>query len=435
MSRFTSSETDNSVIHLLNGDFSFPTSLTIGEVINTNQHKWEPAEPMLAYLTENNEEGIREKIPGPTRFLIKPPTYGTQEEYTYGVATGFVGNALENCLTDTVLYPRFGGVNGLEDKIHRARLYNWSTADLQKISKSLPVGSVFNVAMWPDYLSGSVDISGMGTTTNAAEGFIGEGNVPLLSMIKDGYGNYVPLLSNENCTKWFVGSLPTESINSSKWEQLNAVNFREPAGVGEAIRDCRVGNPNAYPIVYVDYAKRTGSSLSGSSFKCDDFRVGKVMYDEDTQRLAQISPNGGVAPYLTRNDTVFYDMVISPTYNQSTNLMTVTVSNNPIEGGGIDAYYTVNLVSVQSNVLVIDATPDPGRIYYLLVLNNTSSIVNISLNTSNIQLTIGAPETALELNPSYAIEFSFYGKTNDASTGIALVTTHSEELKINTQSL
>lgn len=431
MGRFTTNQIENSVIHLLNGDFNFPTSLTIEEVINTNQHKWEPAEPMLAYLTEDNGSGTRKKVSGPTRLLIKPPTYGSQDEYTYG--TNSISNALENCLTDTVLYPRFGGINGLEDQTHMANLYDWSIADLREISSSLPAGSVFTVAMSPNYLEDYVDMSGMTTTDNEDEGFIGNGNVPLLSMIKDGNGNYIPILSNENGTKWFVGDLPTDSMASVKWEQLNAVHFQQSDN--RVFNDLVSSHPNVYPVAYIDYSKRTGSSISNNSFKCDDFRMGNVAYDEDSQRLSQIISNEEITPYLLRNDTAFYDVTIPLAYNSTTSFLSVSLDNYPIGRVGIDTYYTVNLTDEdRSNVLVIEATPDPGRIYYLLVMNTSSATKTVSMDTSNTPSTVGVPENALELNPGYAMEFSFYGNQSEVFADTTLVITHSEELKINTQS-
>ena len=192
-------------------------------------------------------------------------------------------------------------------------------------------------------------------------------------------------------------------------------------------------NSNFVPISCVRYHQRTGCSISNYSFKCDDFLIGNIAYDIYNDRLTQIMTGGETTPYLTGADTGFCTRIADFSYSTG-GAATLNLDNNHNETGCLDSYFVAKLSNSRNDLIVISAQPDFGRIYYLLVMNDTTAIKTISVNTQYSDIlasyVIGAPESPIELNPGYAMEFSFYASDHSSFTDGALVITHSEELKI-----
>lgn len=432
MSRFNNTTTNvinNPPIKLLRGDFTFPnTDLTLNDIVSADAHKWAEGELLLAYQTKVISSSRAKKL-GPTRLLVKPPTYLDEAEYTYG--SDSVKKSLENCLTDTVLYPRFGGITGDEDTTFKVNVWAADLSNVINISDSLPIGSYFNTAL----------VSGAGYYTNPVlgslswedEGFNTPTESPILGLYKVSDTKYFPLLSNPYGTKWYTTTtLVNDTTPIGKWYQINAVSIRDYRSRMDEYNEYSANT--VVPIAFVDTLLQTEGS-SGQHLS-EDYRTDDFIVDSDSQiglnmttgRLGQIV---GVdwCPYQllgegemvsSIGDFVLTEGNTSPTYTLNCTGSSSYTKLYYTEG------YPANIVNI--NVSTVDSGESTG-IHYVLIVNKRSELITVDIEFAG---TFYGPSFPVEISPGCAVEFSFVGTcydTNNIHFDILTVTC-SEELNL-----
>lgn len=428
MSRFNNTTTNiinNPPIKLLRGDFTFPnTDLTLNDIVSADAHKWAEGELLLAYQTEVISSSRAKKL-GPTRLLVKPPTYLDEAEYTYG--SDSVKKSLENCLTDTVLYPRFGGITGDEDTTFKVDVWAADLSNVINISDSLPIGSYFNTAL----------VSGIGYNTNLVlgslswedEGFNTSTESPILGLYKVSDSKYFPLLSNPYGTKWYTTTtLVDDTAPIDKWYQINAVSIRNYRN-----RFFAYTSDTVVPIAFVDTLLQTGGS-SGQhlqeTYRTDDFIVdsdSQIGLNMTTGRLGQVTGGNDWRPYQLLGEG---EMVSSI----GTLVRGDTATTYTLNCTGSSSYtklyhtadYSANIVNI--NVSTVDSGESTG-IHYVLIVNKKSELITVDVEFAG---TFYGPSFPIEISPGCAVEFSFVGTCYD-TTNIhfdVLTVTCSEELNL-----
>lgn len=430
MSRFNNTTTNiinNPPIKLLRGDFTFPnTDLTLNTIVSTDAHKWAEGELLLAYQTEATSSSRAKKL-GPTRLLVKPPTYLDEDEYTYG--SDSVKKSLENCLIDTVLYPRFGGITGDEDTTFKVNVWTSDLSNVINISDSLPIGSYFNIAL----VDGVGDNEGNVTADLSweDEGFKTSTESPILGLYKVSDTKYFPLLSNPYGTKWYTATTLVDGTSRiGKWYQINAVSIRP-------YRDRYTEyTPNTViPIAFVDTLLKTEGS-SGQhleeDYRTDDFIVdgySRIGLNMTTGRLGQIAGGNDWRPYqlLGEGDMIssIGDLALTEENTAATYTLDCTGSNSYTK------LYCGSIIHI--NTLTIDvATVDSGEstgIHYLLIVNEQLDSITVDVEFAG---SFYGPSFPVEISTGCAVEFSFVGTRYDTTNthSDVLTVTCSEELNL-----
>lgn len=427
MSRFNNTTTNiinNPPIKLLRGDFTFPnTDLTLNTIVSTDAHKWAEGELLLAYQTFVTGDTRSKKL-GPTRLLVKPPTYTGEGEYTYN--PNILKNTLECCLLDTVLYPRFGGIVGDEDSTFKVDVWTSDFSNVINISDSLPIGSYFNTAL----------VSGAGYNTNLVfgslswedEGFNTSTESPILGLYKVSDTKYFPLLSNPYGTKWYTSTTLVEGASSiNKWYQINAVSIRP-------YRDRYTEyTPNTViPIAFVDTLLKTEGS-SGQHLE-EDYRTDDFIVDGDSQlglnittgRLGQVTGGNDWRPYQLLGEG---EMVSSIGTLVRGNTATTYTLNCTGSGSYTKLYYTTDYPAniLDINVSTVDSGESTG-IHYVLIVNKKSELITVDVEYAG---SFYGPSFPVGISAGCAVEFSFVGTCADHNAyNDVLTVTCSEELNL-----
>lgn len=428
MSRFNNTTTNiinNPPIKLLRGDFTFPnTDLTLDNIVSTDAHKWAEGELLLAYQTEATSSSRAKKL-GPTRLLVKPPTYLDEAEYTYG--SDSVKKSLENCLIDTVLYPRFGGITGDEDDTFKVDVWTSDLSNVINISDSLPIGSYFNIAL----VDGVGDNEGNVTDDLSweDEGFNTSTESPILGLYKVSDTKYFPLLSNPYGTKWYTSTNLVQGASSiDKWYQINAVSVRNYRP-----RIDEYPANTVVPIAFVDTLLKTegssGQHLS-EDYRTDDFIVdgyARLGLNMTTGRLGQIAGGNDWLPYqlLGEGEMVSSIGTLVRGDTASTYTLNCTGSSSYTKLYCTDAY-PANTLDI--NVSTVDSGESTG-IHYVLIVNKKSELITVAVEFAG---SFYGPSFPVEISPGCAVEFSFVGTCYDTTNTYfdVLTVTCSEELNL-----
>lgn len=431
MSRFNNTTTNvinNPPIKLLRGDFTFPnTDLTLNDIVSADAHKWAEGELLLAYQTKVISSSRAKKL-GPTRLLVKPPTYLDEAEYTYG--SDSVKKSLENCLTDTVLYPRFGGITGDEDTTFKVNIWAADLSNVINISDSLPIGSYFNTAL----------VSGIGNNTDLVlgslswedEGFNTPTESPILGLYKVSDTKYFPLLSNPYGTKWYTTTtLVNDTTPIDKWYQINAVSIRDYRSRMDEYNEYSVNT--VVPIAFVDTLLRTEGSFGQhleEDYRTDDFIVdgdSRLGLNMTTGRLGQVTGGNDWRPYQLLGEGEMVSSIGSLVGETTGTTHTLNCTGTTSYG---KLYYTTHY---SSNTLTINvASVDSGTItgiHYVLIVNKKSELITVDIEFAG---SFYGPSSPVEISAGCAVEFSFVGTRADSSEtyGDTLTVTHSEELNL-----
>lgn len=427
MSRFNNTTTNiinNPPIKLLRGDFTFPnTDLTLNDIVSADAHKWAEGELLLAYQTFVTGDTRSKKL-GPTRLLVKPPTYTGEGEYTYGTDT--LKNTLECCLLDTVLYPRFGGIVGDEDDTFKVDVWTSDLSNVINISDSLPIGSYFNIAL----------VDGVGDNEDNVsddlswedEGFNTSTESPILGLYKVSDTKYFPLLSNPYGTKWYTSTNLVQGASSiDKWYQINAVSVRNYRP-----RIDEYPANTVVPIAFVDTLLKTegssGQHLS-EDYRTDDFIVdgyARLGLNMTTGRLGQVTGGNDWRPYQLLGEG---EMVSSIGTLVRGNTATTYTLNCTSSGSYTKLYYTTDYPAniLDINVSTVDSGESTG-IHYVLIVNKKSELITVDVEYAG---DFYGPSFPVGISPGCAVEFSFVGTRADHNAyNDVLTVTWSEELDL-----
>lgn len=435
MSRFNNTTTNiinNPPIKLLRGDFTFPnTDLTLDNIVSTDAHKWAEGELLLAYQTFVTGDTRSKKL-GPTRLLVKPPTYTGESEYTYN--PNFLETTLECCLLDTVLYPRFGGIVGDEDDTFKINIRNSDLSNIINLSATLPIGSYFNVAL--------IDVAGYNPDWITDylpwidEGFNTRVESPILGLYKVSDTKYFPLLSNPYGTKWYTSTTLVEGASSiDKWYQINAVSVRKCSDRVETYLNATDSDSSykVIPISFVDILLQTaGSSVQHlpETYRTDDFIVDdsrRIGLNVSTLRLGQDVGVNDWRPYQLLGEG---EMVSSIGTLISGDTATTYTLNCTDSSSYTKLYHTEDYPAnnVNINVSTVNSGESTG-IHYVLIVNKKSETITVAVEYAG---SFYGPSFPVEISPGCAVEFSFVGtRYNPTNTHYDVLTvTYSEELNL-----